>query len=177
MMWLTDGQARAIVDHARAEAPNEACGVIAGHRGRADEIIPIPNVAADPLHAYHMDEQSLVTALISLEKRGLELVGLYHSHPKSDPIPSPTDVRQATYPDTPYLIVSLKGGEARLSAWSMRYSQVTPVALHVGEEPPPETRSLSTAQKIAILVSALIAFILMLVLSLSLLPPAPIIPR
>ncbi|MFN8560671.1 MAG: hypothetical protein U0703_03335 [Anaerolineae bacterium] len=71
----------------------------------------------------------------------------------------------------------MKGGEARLSAWSMRYGQVTPVTVHVGDEQPPETRTLSTAQKIAILVSAVIALILMIVLSLSLLPPAPIIPR
>ena len=176
-MRLTHEQARAIIDHARAEAPNEACGVIAGRGTVAHEIIPIPNTADDPLHAYRMDEQSLVTALIGGEKRGLELVGFYHSHPHSDPIPSPTDIRQATYPDTPYLIVSLKGGEARLSAWSMRYGQVTPIEVQVGIESPPESRPLSTAQKIAILLSALIAFILMIVLSLSLLPPAPIIPR
>lgn len=176
-MRLTHEQARAIVDHARSEAPNEACGVIAGRGTVTHEVIPIANVADDQQHTYVMDEQSLVTTLISIEKRGLELVGFYHSHPNSDPIPSPTDIRQATYPATPYLIVSLKGSEARLSAWLMRYGQVTPVEVYVGVESPPESRSLSTAQKIAILLSALIAFILMIVLSLSLLPPAPIIPR
>jgi proteasome lid subunit RPN8/RPN11 len=177
MMWLTREQARVIVDHARAEAPNEACGVIAGRGVRAQEIIPIPNVADDPLHAYHMDERRLVETLVGLERRSLELLAFYHSHPRTDPIPSPSDVRLANYPDTPYLIVSLKGGDPRLSAWSMRYGQVTPVSLHVGEQSPPEPRTLSTAQKIAILLSALIAFILMIVLSLSLLPPAPVIPR
>lgn len=176
-MWLTREQAQTIIDQARAAAPNEACGVIAGRGARAVEIIPIPNTAADPQRNYRMDERRLVETLAGLEPRGMELVGFYHSHPNSDPIPSPTDVRQATYPDTPYLIVGLKGGEARLSAWSMRYGQVTPVTVHVGDEPPPAARTLSSAQKIAILVSAVIALILMIVLSLSLLPPAPIIPR
>jgi hypothetical protein len=92
-----------------------------------------------------------------------------------EPIPSPADVKQATYPDTPYLIVGLKGGSAKLAAWTMRYGQVTPVTLHIGDEPPP-TEPLSSAQKIAILASAGIALILMIVIALSLLPPAPVIP-
>ncbi len=100
------------------------------------------------MHAYYMDERALVAALISLEARGLELIGFYHSHPHSDPIPSPTDVRQATYPDTPYLIVGLKDGAARLAAWQMRYGQVSEVPLHVGSEPPPESpQSLSQRAK------------------------------
>jgi proteasome lid subunit RPN8/RPN11 len=108
MMWLSREQAQAIVDHARAESPREACGIIAGRGERAFEIISIPNTAADPQHAYRMDERRLAETLAGLDGRGLELVGLYHSHPAGEPIPSPVDVRQATYPDTPYLIVGLK---------------------------------------------------------------------
>jgi len=177
-MWLTSEQAQIIVAHARAEVPREACGLIAGNGERAAEIIPIPNAAADPLRAYTMDERRLVEALTQFESRGLELIGLYHSHPNSDPIPSPTDVKQASYPDTPYLIVSLKGGETRFAAWTMRYGKVSEVDLYVGNEPPPEKpSSLSRAQKTAILISGLIAFALLIVVSLSLLPPAPAIPH
>lgn len=178
-MWLTREQAQAIIAHARAESPREACGIIAGQRDRAAEIIPIPNTAADPIHTYLMDERRLVEVFISLEARGLVLLGFYHSHPQSNPIPSPTDIKMASYPDTPYLIVGLKGGEARLAAWKMRYGQVSEELVHIGNQPPPSSDSptLSRAQKIAILMSALIAFILLIVLSLSLLPPAPLIPR
>jgi proteasome lid subunit RPN8/RPN11 len=172
-MWLSPEQAQAIVAHAREDAPREACGLIAGRGDRASEIIPVANIADDPVHAYHMDEIALVKAFTSIEARGLEVVGFYHSHPAGEPIPSRTDIAQATYPDTPYLIVGLKGG-AKLAAWTMRAGQVDEVPLHVGTEPPAGTDAASSgAQKTAILLSAVIAFILLIVVSLSLLPPAP----
>lgn len=177
MMWLSTAQAQQIVAHARAEQPNEACGIVAGRGDRAVEIIPIPNAAANPLHSYYMDERALAAALMGIQARGLELIAFYHSHPVSDPIPSPTDQRQATYPDTPYLIVGLKHNDPRLAAWLLRPGQVTQVDLHVGDDPPPERPATSTAQKTAILISVLIAFALLIVVSLTLLPPAPVIPR
>ena len=181
-MWLTPEQAQTLITHARAESPHEACGLLVGQGERIIEIIPIPNIAADPRHAYRMDDRRLVETLSHLPARYLDLLGFYHSHPQSDPIPSPTDIKQATYPDTPYLIVGLKGSEARLAAWTMRLGQVNEVPLHIGTQPlssdaPLATATLSEAQKIAILLSALIAFILLIVLSLSLLPPAPHIPH
>lgn len=177
-MWLSDAQAQAIISHARADVPNEACGLIIGRGERATEIIRIPNIAANSQHTYHMDERALVSALSKLEALGLELVGIYHSHPASDPIPSQTDIRQATYPETPYLIVGLKNATVSLAAWKMRAGQVSEVPLHVGSTPPPpESSNLSPAQKTAILLSALIAFALLIVVLLSLLPPAPLIPR
>jgi len=179
-MWLTPEQAQTLIAHARAEAPREACGIIAGQKDRAVEIIPIPNTAANPLHSYYMDERQLVETLSRLQARRLDLLAFYHSHPFGDPIPSRTDIEQASYPDTPYLIVGLKGTQARLAAWSMRFGQVREVPLHIGIRPPvaeSSARILSSAQKIAILLSALIAFILLIVLSLSLLPPAPLIPH
>jgi hypothetical protein len=86
-------------------------------------------------------------------------------------------VRSATYPDTPYLIIGLKA-EARLAAWQIRYGEVIPVSLHIGLNPPvPQAGAkLTKAQKNAILLSALIAFILVIVISLTLLPSAPSVP-
>ncbi len=174
VLWLTPDQAKTITAHARAEQPREACGLIAGKGERAIEIIAVANAARDPLHAYYMDERALATALTSLDARGLELIGLYHSHPASDPIPSPTDIRQVSYPATPYLIVGLKSGHPQLAVWSIRAGQVGEVTLHIGSEPPLSQRtSLSNAQKAAILLGALIAVAVMIVVSLSLLPPAP----
>jgi proteasome lid subunit RPN8/RPN11 len=179
-LWLTHAQASAILDHARAEAPREACGLVAGvsEAGmyKAVEIIPVANTAPDPQRLYQMDERELARQITRLNARGLSLVGLYHSHPAGDPIPSPVDVAQATYPDTAYLIAGLKHGE--LAAWEIRYGQVRPVDLHIGSQPPPQTgERLSRAQQTAIIAAALLAFTLLIVISLSLLPPAPIIPR
>jgi proteasome lid subunit RPN8/RPN11 len=175
MLWLTETQARAIADHALTEAPREVCGIIAGIKSRAVEILPIANVAAEPYHSYTMDARQYVQTLLALEARGLSLLGFYHSHPTGDPIPSDVDVKQATYPQTPYVIIGLKG-QPRLAAWQIDYGQVTPIPLYVGLTPPENKVAITTAQKTAILMSALIAFALMIVLSLSLLPPAPPIP-
>jgi proteasome lid subunit RPN8/RPN11 len=176
MMWLSEAHAQAIIAHARADAPREACGIIIGHNERATDVIPVPNIADDPLHTYIMDEQKMVAILSSLNRRDLELVGFYHSHPNSDPIPSPTDIRQATYPDTPYLIVGLKGGSAQLAAWKMRAGQVSEVPVSIGEIVPNTPPPLSDTQKVAIVLAALIAAGALIVVSLSLLPPAPAIP-
>jgi proteasome lid subunit RPN8/RPN11 len=176
VLWLTHDQADQISAHARAEAPREACGLIAGTDGRALDIVPVANAAADPLHHYLMDPAQMTRAMLGFERRGLGLIGIYHSHPHSDPIPSPVDVRQAAYPDTTYLIVGLKHPESQLAAWSIRAGAVERVDLHIGFEGPPELpRSLSRAQIAAIVLSAVLVVALMLALSLSLLPPAPVI--
>ena len=181
MIWLSHHQAQALIVHARADAPREACGLLVGRtdsagRAHVTEITPIANAAADPLITYYMDERALVTALSGLQARRLELLGFYHSHPSGDPIPSPTDVRHATYPDTPYLIVGLNGNKARLAAWKMRPGQVEKIPLHIGNELPDVNPSLTRSQQAAIILAALIAFALLIVVSLTLLPPAPAIP-
>jgi proteasome lid subunit RPN8/RPN11 len=176
-LWLTDEQAQAIVRHVLAEVPREACGLIAGRNNRVERIIPAANAASDPQHFYEIDHRALVQAMFEIERSGLTLIGIYHSHPNGDPIPSQTDIAQAAYPDAVYLIVGLRGAEPRLSAWRIRRHEVEPVTLHIGTTPPEAGHDqLSKSQKAAILISVIVAFVFMIVLSLSLLPPAPPIP-
>ena len=176
-LCLTDEQAQAIVRHVLAEVPREACGLIAGRDSRAESIIPALNTAVDPLHFYEIDHRALVQSIFEIERSGLALIGIYHSHPTGDPIPSQTDIARAAYPDVAYLIVGLRGGEPRLSGWRIRHHEVEPVTLHIGAAPPEAAPDpLSKSQKAAILISVIVAFVFMIVLSLSLLPPAPPIP-
>ena len=176
-LWLKPSLAQEIVANAREALPNECCGVILGIGETAEQIIPIANIADEPKYNYHMDEKGLLKALYQAEHLHLEVIGFYHSHPRTDPIPSPTDTQLANYPDVAYVIAGLRNGEARLAAWSIKREQVKPIDLIVSAEKPViETSQLSIVQKRAIIASAIIAFIFMLVLSLSLLPPAPIIP-
>lgn len=176
-LWLKPELATAIIEHARKTLPHECCGVIIGVGDTAESVVPLPNIAVDPEHNYHIDDKALLEVLFQTQRQNLDIVGFYHSHPKTDPVPSQTDVHLATYPDAAYVIASLRGGEARLSAWSIQQHRVTAIELIVSpEKPPQEAASLTIVQKRAIIASAIIAFIFMLVLSLSLLPPAPIIP-
>jgi proteasome lid subunit RPN8/RPN11 len=168
-----------IANHAQSDAPNEVCGIIGGVGSRAYEIIPAQNAAANPQHHYRIDEHDLSQSLFRLQDAGMSIIGFYHSHPVGDFRPSLTDIEQAYYPDTAYVIVGLRDGTPRMAAWQIRNHEVTPIEIHVGLQPPDaalEMQPFSKAQKTAIFVSALLAFIFMLILSLSLLPPAPAIP-
>ncbi|NWG16620.1 MAG: M67 family metallopeptidase [Chloroflexi bacterium] len=177
-LYLTEALARDLIRHAQDAAPLEACGILLGASGQVREVVPVRNAAADPQHFYRLDERQFVTAVFEAEKRGLSLLSLYHSHPGGEPIPSPADVAQAAYPDTPYLIIGLKNQMPRLAAWAIRYGQVSPVELVIGQlEALTDTvrPSFTRTHQAAILLSGLLAFIIMLILSLSLLPPAPVI--
>lgn len=179
MLWLTDPLAQAVVQHAQSDAPHEACGLIAGQGMRAVRVIPVKNVAADPAHHYEMNPVELAQILPTLHREGLELIALYHSHPHTEPIPSQTDIAQATFPRTPYIIVGLRYNEAKLAAWEMTDGRVYPVTLHVNANPPDQADTvppLTDAGRFAVIGAALLALIVLITLSLTLLPAPPAIP-
>jgi len=101
-----------MVAHARADLPNECCGLVGGSDGEARVVIAVANAAASPLR-YEMDPQEQYNALKEIEDQGDELLAIYHSHTKSGAYPSQTDVNQAVaWPDQIYLIVSLADPDA-----------------------------------------------------------------
>lgn len=101
-----------MVAHARADLPNECCGMLGGRDGVATSVVPVENAAASPLR-YEMDPQGQFDALKAIEDGGDELIGIYHSHTRSAAYPSQTDVNEARmWPEQVYVIVSLENGEA-----------------------------------------------------------------
>ena len=96
-----------IVAHARADAPNECCGILTGKNDRVTEHHPVRNVDASPVK-YIMDPKDMLRIEKLADKKGEEILVFYHSHTYSEAYPSPTDVRQATWPDQYYIIVSLR---------------------------------------------------------------------
>jgi proteasome lid subunit RPN8/RPN11 len=101
-----------MVAHARADLPNECCGMVGGTGGEASAVIPVVNSAASPLR-FEMDPQGQYDALKSIEDGGGEMLAIYHSHTKSAAYPSQTDVNQAvSWPDAIWLIVSLQDADA-----------------------------------------------------------------
>jgi [CysO sulfur-carrier protein]-S-L-cysteine hydrolase len=87
----------------------------------------------DPMEQYQLQE--------SIDEAGLELGAIYHSHTRSDPIPSETDINLArlgdtdapAFPGTLYLIVGVKGAEDDLRLWSIVGNQVEQVEIQVTE--------------------------------------------
>jgi proteasome lid subunit RPN8/RPN11 len=97
----------AIVTHARAEAPRECCGMLIGTGTSVLEAAAARNIAERPTR-FLIDPQDHIDAIRRARERGLAVLGFYHSHPHSSPVPSETDVEEATYPDHLYVIVGLE---------------------------------------------------------------------
>ncbi|MBM3470566.1 MAG: M67 family metallopeptidase [Armatimonadetes bacterium] len=104
-------QAVAIVYHARQQYPNECCGLVAGRGSRVERVFLGTNVERSPF-TYRFDPQEQFRFFREMDVLGLELLGIYHSHPRSPAYPSQTDIAQAFYPEAAYLIVSLPSADA-----------------------------------------------------------------
>jgi proteasome lid subunit RPN8/RPN11 len=124
-----------LVDHARAGAPNEACGILAGDRpaedgGMPTRFLPLRNAAASP-YRYLIDPEEQLAVMLDIDDAGEVVWGIFHSHVASPPEPSATDVGLAFYPEAVYLICSLAGDEPVIRAWSIIDGSVTEVVLEV----------------------------------------------
>jgi proteasome lid subunit RPN8/RPN11 len=174
MIWLRPSQYAALLAHARADAPREACGLLLGRGREVVEVIPIANSASDPVRHFRLNEEAYVAALFAGKRRGLELVGFYHSHPAGIAVPSQTDIAYAHYPDAAQVIIGL-AGEPPVQAWWLRYGRAEVCPLHVSDVPPPADES-GTRQNTAVFMSVVLSLILLVVAALALLPPAPRVP-
>jgi cysteine synthase B len=106
-LHVTEDQVAAIVDQARREAPHECCGLLAGRAGRVERLFRGTNVDRSP-YTYYMDPKEVLRATKEIDAAGQELLAIYHSHTHTDAYPSATDIAKAHYPDSLYLIISLK---------------------------------------------------------------------
>ncbi len=140
---LPDEIRAAIVAYARAELPNEACGLIVGDRpaadgGRALCWEPTRNRAASP-YRYEIHPEDLLRLTIQTDDADEVFWGIVHSHVASPARPSPTDIGLAFYPDVLYVLVSLHPDEADAAtgapgvrAWRIVDGAVDEVAIVVG---------------------------------------------
>ena len=117
----------AILDHARREAPNECCGLLLGTPGRIERATPARNVRSSPTR-YLVDPADHFAAIREARTAGCQIVGAYHSHPASAPNPSPTDLREATYPDYVYMIAS-PGRADEVAGYRLVQTELVPVEL------------------------------------------------
>ena len=98
-----------MIGHAYDGLPDEACGLLAGPPGtdRGSVFYPCRN-AAESARVYTVEPRDHLLAERDADRRGLTVLGVFHSHTHTEPYPSPTDVEQAPDPDWHYVIVSLK---------------------------------------------------------------------
>lgn len=121
---------RALVEHARDTWPEEACGLLVGVGGAPREAVRLTNCASDPLRRYALDPLEYMRVEHAAERRGLGVVGVWHSHPDGGAEPSETD-RRAAWPGWLYIIVGLQGdGPHRIRGWRLVANEFVEEELH-----------------------------------------------
>jgi proteasome lid subunit RPN8/RPN11 len=120
-----------MVAHARDEAPNECCGMVASRDGDAVAVHRAINTEASPLR-FVIDSREQLQLLNRIEQAGLDMGAIYHSHTRTAPEPSQTDITFAQgWPGVVWIIVGLKNGEPDVRAWLINGSDVAEAELVV----------------------------------------------
>ncbi|HEV2617936.1 MAG TPA: M67 family metallopeptidase [Candidatus Acidoferrales bacterium] len=120
---------REILSAMREEAAKmpaqECCGLLAGRDGVISAIFPAGNAHATPATAYEIAPQELFRMVKEIRAKQLELLGIYHSHPRGENRPSPRDIASAFYSEAAYFIASpLADAVQPVRAFSIREGRV-----------------------------------------------------
>lgn len=122
-----------LVDHAVACAPLEACGLLGGTSASVTRFVPVLNSTASPTR-FALDGAELLAAESTIERAGLEVVGVMHSHPSSPAWPSDTDLRDAAAYDPSglfvHVIVSLASASPDVQAFRIVDAQRVRLDMH-----------------------------------------------
>lgn len=139
MFSIKKSDLQVIFDHCLASAPNEACGMLGGNAGAVQKVYCMRNAKPGPDY-YEMDPEEQFRVMKDIRDSGLNLIGLFHSHPSSQAYPSSVDVNQAywpgtqlpNYPEAVYVIVTLMDRAKPVArGFSIEKGAVTEVALTV----------------------------------------------
>jgi [CysO sulfur-carrier protein]-S-L-cysteine hydrolase len=120
-----------MIEHARAEAPNECVGLLASRNGDAVKLYRASNAAASPLR-FEIDGAEQIGYHNDIEGAGLELGAIYHSHTRTAPAPSQTDISFAAgWPGVLWVIVGLAAEQPEVRTWRIDGASVTEAELVV----------------------------------------------
>lgn len=122
-----------ILQHAHETQPHECCGILVGHDGRILESARAANLSSHPSR-YEIDPRDHFAVRRAARNRGLAVLGFYHSHPHSEPIPSETDRAEAVYDDVTYLIAGRSAGAWSVRAFRIVNGAVEEVRLQVSDD-------------------------------------------
>jgi len=124
-----------LLEEVRKEPQRECCGLLAGRDGVIQRVLPATNAASDPATAYEIAPKELFRMMREMREPGLELLGIYHSHPQGANEPSRRDIERAYYPDAAYFILSPReDAERPVRAFSIREGRATELEIQVVPE-------------------------------------------
>jgi proteasome lid subunit RPN8/RPN11 len=124
-----------IVTHARLQAPDECCGMVSARDGSAVKVYPAANIAEERLRRlrFEIGANEQLRIQTEIDDAGLDLGAIYHSHTRTDPRPSQTDINFArNWPGVLWIIVGVGGAEPEVRTWRIDDGgQVTEAELEV----------------------------------------------
>lgn len=132
-LWLPASLLEQMRLDVQERQPQEACGLIGGLQKRALQVYPVANALHSPV-SFRMEPEEQVGIFLELERRGWDLLAIYHSHPAGPSHPSPTDLAEAAYPEAVNLIWYPEAGEWRCRAYIIREGQFSETSLQVTQE-------------------------------------------
>ncbi|MDE3110332.1 MAG: M67 family metallopeptidase [Acidobacteriota bacterium] len=113
-----------MIAHARCEPSIECCGLLAGRDGAITRIFSAANVAENPATLYEIAPREIFERMREMRAEGIELLGVYHSHPNGQNQPSQRDIERAYYSEAAYFIVSPRENGNPVRAFSIREGRV-----------------------------------------------------
>jgi proteasome lid subunit RPN8/RPN11 len=125
-LTLSKEQLQKMISHVDSQAPLEACGLLAGHNSKVETVLEVTNQAQSEVR-YVMDPIEQLNAFEWIESNGLDLIGIFHSHPTGPETVSPTDITQAAYAVV-YIILARVDGLWRVRGFWIKdgaFSEVT----------------------------------------------------
>ncbi|MBO5522160.1 MAG: M67 family metallopeptidase [Roseburia sp.] len=135
MIILKEEDYQKILNHAAAELPNEACGLLGGYEEEGKRIVTdvyLLRNADESAEHFSMDPQEQFAAVKDMRSKGRQLLGNFHSHPRTPAAPSKEDVRLAFDEKLSYLIVSLmEEGKPVLNSFHIKKGEVTKEELEI----------------------------------------------
>ncbi len=132
-MKITKKVIKEMMDHAKKEAPLEACGYLGAKDSSITKIYALTNIDKSNEHfSFEPKEQFL--AVKDARAQGLEICAVYHSHPASPARPSLEDIKLAYDPDMSYFIISLAGRNEEVRAFSIKSGEVSEINLEVVDD-------------------------------------------
>jgi [CysO sulfur-carrier protein]-S-L-cysteine hydrolase len=121
-----------MLTHARENPAEECCGLLAGRDSVITHAFPAANDSPNSATSYEIAPREILDRIREMRTSGLELLGIYHSHPATANEPSPRDISQAYYPDAAYFILSPQPDAPRpVRAFSIRDGRVTEIEIEV----------------------------------------------
>jgi proteasome lid subunit RPN8/RPN11 len=121
----------AMRDQVAADVPSESCGLLAGAGEDVQKVIPVPN-ALQSASRYRFSPSAQLAAFEEIEREGMEMLAIYHSHPKGPVHPSPTDIAEAFYPVV-YIIWSLREDDWQAKGFWIENGIISEVPLEILE--------------------------------------------